>query len=109
MAAPHKHWHWLPSLPIANVPVFVWPPRILPALRYLFSSGFLGSVMLFYGALAIITWYWLQPELAACTELAPGWNLQLLAHNALLILVVSGAFHLSFYAPARPGTTNLTA
>lgn len=97
MATSNKHWNWLPSLPIANVPVFVWPPRILPALRYLFSSGFLGSVLLFYGALAAITWYWLQPELAACAEFAPGWILQLLARNALLIFVVAGAFHVYFY------------
>jgi hypothetical protein len=39
-------------------------------------------VLLFYGTLAALTWYWLQPELAACAEFAPGWILLLLARNA---------------------------
>ena len=48
-------WAWHPPLPLAPVPVFVWPPRPLVALRYLLSRAFLGSILIPFGALATIT------------------------------------------------------
>ena len=47
-------WIWHPPLPLQGIPVFVWPPWPLAALKYLLSLGFLGSVMLPFGALAIV-------------------------------------------------------
>ena len=48
-------WAWHPPLPLQGIPVFVWPPRPLAALKYLVSVAFLGSVMIPFGALAIVT------------------------------------------------------
>ena len=53
--APRAGWAWHPPLPLEPVPVFVWPPRPLVALRYLLSRAFLGSVLLPFGALAAVT------------------------------------------------------
>ena len=66
MPANDKAWNWLPPLPIRSAPIFVWPPRLFEAIKFLFSSTFLGSIMLPYLLLAMLTWYWLQPELARC-------------------------------------------
>ena len=52
-------WAWHPPLPLKAVPVIVWPPRPVAALRYLLSRAFLGSVLLPFAALATITWVWL--------------------------------------------------
>jgi len=104
MSANKKAWNWLPPLPIQYVPIFVWPPRALDALKFLVSSPFIGSIMLPYGLLAMLTWYWLQPELARCAEFEIGWILQLLGRNALLIFVVAGGLHLYFHVFKLQGT-----
>ncbi|GIS89256.1 MAG: hypothetical protein CM1200mP18_19660 [Gammaproteobacteria bacterium] len=33
-------WNYQPSLPIEGVPVFVWPPRPVAAIKYLLSRAF---------------------------------------------------------------------
>ena len=104
MSANKKAWNWLPPLPIQSAPIFVWPPRLLEAIRYLFSSTFLGSIILPYFLLALLTWYWLQPELARCAEFEAGWILQLLGRNALLIFVVAGGLHLYLHVFRFQGT-----
>ena len=42
-AAQRGTWAWHPPLPLAGVPVLVWPPRPAAALKYLASLAFLGS------------------------------------------------------------------
>ncbi len=57
VAGPSKvRWDYHPELPIEDVPVFVWPPRPLAALKYLVSRAYLLSVVLPFGLLAAITW-----------------------------------------------------
>ncbi len=104
MPANDKAWNWLPPLPIHNAPIFVWPLRVIDAIKYLFSIPFLGSIMLPYLLLAMITWYWLQPELARCAEFEAGWMLQMLGRNALLIFAVAGGLHLYFHVFKLQGT-----
>lgn len=104
MSANKKIWNWLPPLPIQSAPIFVWPPRVLDALKFLVSSPFIGSIMLPYVLLAMITWYWLQPELARCAEFEIGWILQLLGRNAFLIFAVAGGLHLYFHVFKLQGT-----
>ena len=102
--SPRAGWAWHPPLPLAPVPVFVWPPRPLVTLRYLLSRAFLGSVLIPFGALAAITWYWLQPALERCAELRADWILQMFARNLGLMLLVAGGLHLFFHAFGRQGT-----
>ena len=104
MSANKKAWNWLPPLPIQSAPIFVWPPRLFGAIRFLFSSPFIGSIMLPYVLLAMLTWYWLQPEFARCAEFEAGWILQLLGRNALLIFIVAGGLHLYLYVFRLQGT-----
>lgn len=104
MSANKKIWNWLPPLPIQSAPIFVWPPRVLDALKFLVSSPFIGSIMLPYVLLAMISWYWLQPELARCAEFEIGWILQLLGRNAFLIFAVAGGLHLYFHVFKLQGT-----
>ena len=49
-------WAWNPSVPIPDVPVFVWPLQIVNAIRFLFSWEFMGSVIIPFGLLAWATW-----------------------------------------------------
>jgi len=95
--SPEQVWNFHPPLPLEPSPVFVWPPRPLGALKYLISVPFLGSVVLPFGAVATLTWTYLQPALERCVNLEAGWIAQLLIRNFLLMLVVAGSLHLYFY------------
>lgn len=97
-------WAWHPPLPLQPVPVFVWPPRPLVALRYLLSRAYLGSVLIPFGVLAAVTWLWLQPSLERCAELRADWILQMFARNLALMLLVAGGLHLFLYTLRCQGT-----
>ena len=94
-------WAWHPPLPLKVVPVFVWPPRPLAALRYLLSRAFLGSVMIPFAALATITWLWLQPALERCAEFRADWILQMYARNLARLRQLSVNF-VDFHFFPRP-------
>jgi sterol desaturase/sphingolipid hydroxylase (fatty acid hydroxylase superfamily) len=97
-------WAWHPPLPLQGIPVFVWPPRPLAALKFFASVAFLGSVMIPFGALAIVTWTYLQPALERCAQLQADWILQIYARNLALMVIVAGGLHLYFYAFKRQGS-----
>jgi sterol desaturase/sphingolipid hydroxylase (fatty acid hydroxylase superfamily) len=97
-------WAWHPPLPLPGIPVFVWPPRPLAAVKYFASLGFLGSVMIPFGALAVFTWVYLQPALERCVTFQADWILQIFARNLGLLLVVAGGLHLFFYTFKRQGS-----
>jgi len=102
-AAAGGKWHWHPKLPLEGAPVFVMPPRPLQALRWLFSIGFMGSIVLPYVATALISWTWLQRPLADCTTLEPGWILIIFARNLGVMVLVAGGLHLYLYRLKKQG------
>ena len=99
-----RTWAWHPPLPLQGIPIFVWPPRPVAALKFLASLGFLGSLMIPFGALATVTWLYLQPALERCAEFQADWILQMHARNLGLMLAVAGGFHLFFYTFGRQGS-----
>jgi sterol desaturase/sphingolipid hydroxylase (fatty acid hydroxylase superfamily) len=100
---PQQTWLWHPPLPLEGVPIFVWPPRPLAALKYLLSLTFLGSIVLPFGALAVFVWTTLQPPLADCADLRIGWVLLVYGRNLALMLLVAGGLHLYFFTFKRQG------
>ena len=44
---------WEPPLPLSRNPVFVWPPRILETVRYLFSGVYFWSLIVPFGLWAL--------------------------------------------------------
>ena len=97
-------WAWHPPLPLEDVPVFVWPPRPMDALRHFASLAFLWSVMLPFGALATFSWFYLQPALERCVEFRADWILQIFARNLGIMLLVAGGLHLYFFTFKRQGS-----
>ena len=102
-AGSRKAWAWHPPLPLEPVPVFIWPPRPVAALKYLVSLAFMGSVLIPFGVLATLSWLYLQPALERCAELRADWILQMYARNLGLMLLVAGGLHLYFYTFRRQG------
>ena len=103
-AAYRATWAWHPRLPLRDVPVFVWPPRLGATLRYLVSLAFLGSLLLPFTATATLTWLCLQPALERCAELRVDWIAQMFARNLMLMFLVAGGLHLYLYTFRRQGS-----
>jgi lathosterol oxidase len=92
----NRRWNWAPELPLTTaVPVFIWPFKLKTCLKYLGSVGFIGSAVVPYLVLALISWHLLQPSMSAEIDLL--WIFKIFGRNFLLIFLVAGAFHLYFY------------
>jgi Delta7-sterol 5-desaturase len=96
-------WAWHPPLPLEGAHVFVFPPRPLASIRWIFSVGFLWSIVLVYVGTATFTWFFLQPSLARCMQFEPSWILEIFARNLGLIVVVAGGLHLYLYTFRKQG------
>ena len=94
-------WNYQPSLPIEGVPVFVWPPRPVAAIKYLLSRAYLFSVVLPFSLFALITWAYLQPAIVRCVTFEFSWIAQMYLRNLMLFVLIVGGLHLYFFTFKR--------
>ena len=90
-------WNYQPSLPIEGVPVFVWPPRPVAAIKYFLSRAYLFSVVLPFSLFALITWSYFQPAITRCVTFEFNWIAQMYVRNLILFILIVGGLHLYFY------------
>ena len=95
---------WQPAEPIETPPVFVWPPRPLAFLKWLFGfPGYLMPYNVFFMAVAIVSWLFLTPELERMTRFEPGWMILIYLRNAAIMTLFFGAWHLRLYVRKAQG------
>jgi len=97
-----KRGHWKPNEPLANSPIFVFPPKPIAFLKWL-PSYFLPWNVLFMGTAAIF-WFYLTPETETLKTLAPGWIFAIFARNVLAVFLFYGALELFLYMKRRQAT-----
>ena len=98
-----KSWHWHPSLPLANVPYWSWPPKPWSVLKWLAASWVQISDRSVYVILAITIAYWLQPVSETQSNLSWSWVGWILLRNYIAMLIVAGGLHLWFYGANAQG------
>ena len=65
---------WRSPQPHEFPPFYAWPPRPAAVLRWLFGfPGYLWPVNATWLVIALVTWFFLTPDLASMRSLAPGW------------------------------------
>ena len=95
---------WQPAELIQTPPVFVWPPRPLAFLKWLFGfPGYLMPWNLFFMAVAIVSWLFLTPELERMTRFEPGWMIAIYLRNAAIMTLFFGAWHVRLYIRKAQG------
>ena len=94
-------WNYEPSIPIEGVPVFVWPPRPVAAIKYLLSRAYLFSIVLPFSLFALITWAYLQPAIERCVTFEFSWIAQMYLRNLMLFVLIVGGLHLYFFTFKR--------
>ncbi|MDA0340368.1 MAG: sterol desaturase family protein [Proteobacteria bacterium] len=96
---------WQPAVPIAQPPVFVWPPRPIAFVRYLFGyPGYFLPRNLLYMALALVTWLYLTPEIATMKTFQLDWVAWIYGRNLAMLFIVFGGWHFRFYILKGQGT-----
>ncbi len=93
-----------PSDLIVIPPLYVWPPRPIAALRWLFAS-LLFPWGLFFIALAIFAWHYLTPGPEQLATLSPGWVALIWSRNAALLTLVAGGLHYWLYIRRAQGSS----
>ena len=75
-----RDW-WPPDL-IQTPASLIWPPRPVAALKWLFGfPGYLWPMNSFYLAMALVTWFFLTPDLASMRSFEPGWMAIIFGRN----------------------------
>ena len=101
-------WNWLPPVPIASSPLFVWPFNPVMIFKWFAASWFAVSAqtVVLVLALSIITWLYLQPALERCVTFEVGWVAQMFARNLGLMVLYAGGLHLYFYTLGKQGVAS---
>ena len=96
---------WQPAERPAAPPIWAWPPRPLQSLKWLFSyPGYLWPWNTIIAAIAILTWFYTQPELARMAEFRVDWIAQIYVRNLGLLVLFFGGLHLWLYVFKGQGT-----
>ncbi len=90
--------YWQPPQAITSPALFTWPPQPLGVLKWIFGfPGYLWPWTTLYGLIAVITWFYFQPDLAVCKEVQISWIMQIFVRNQALLILVVGGWHLHLY------------
>ena len=98
-----KGWNHVPTLPLKVSPFFRWPLRPLEMVAWIWNSWFLITEKLIIVCIAIISFYWFQPQLNEIKTLAFGWVFEMYIRNIMLMTIVAGGLHLYFYTFTKQG------
>lgn len=96
---------WQPAVPITNAPIFVWPPRPVALVKYIFGyPGFFLPRNILYMGLAVVTWLYLTPALETMRTFQVEWIALIYARNLGMLFLIFGGWHLRFYVFKSQGT-----
>ena len=71
MAKEREKWE---PLKIETPPLFIWPPKPLPLVKYIFGyPGYFLPRNICYMALALFTWFFLTPSLVEMKTFQVDW------------------------------------
>jgi sterol desaturase/sphingolipid hydroxylase (fatty acid hydroxylase superfamily) len=100
----NKRGDWAPNRRVTYAPVFVWPPKPVGFLKWLFGyPGYIWPWNLFYAGLAVAAWFIATPSYATMQTFGVGWIAIVLLRNAALIVAWYGVFHLRLYMRRAQG------
>jgi len=95
---------WVPEDLPKPSPLFSWPWKPLQVLKYLFGPvGFLWPYNAAVALLAVISWAFFTPSLETTATFSLGWMAAIYARNVVLVILISGSFHLRLYITKAQG------
>ena len=105
IAGREGHGGWRSPHPHEFPPLYAWPPRPAAVLRWLFGfPGYLWPVNATYLVIALVTWFFLTPDLAGMRSFEPGWIAFVFLRNLALTFLFYGGLHLYLHVLRCQGT-----
>lgn len=96
---------WRPARAIEYSPLVVWPPRPVALAKWIVNwPGFMWPRNFGLFTIAILSWYFTEPNLERCITFQWGWLLQIWTRNLALAWAVYGGYHLYLYILKGEGT-----
>lgn len=96
---------WRPPHPHEFPPLYAWPPRPAAVFRWLFGfPGYLWPVNGTFLVIALVTWFFLTPDVAVVRSFEPGWIALVFLRNLALTVLLYGGLHLYLHVFRCQGT-----
>ncbi|MEM6890068.1 MAG: sterol desaturase family protein [Pseudomonadota bacterium] len=86
-------WNFRPETPLAENPLFLWPPRPLEILRWYAAFWFEISTTTLCLVIALLAYLLILPPLAEMQVLAWGWVLKVWVANFVPQVICAGSLH----------------
>ena len=100
-----KRGYWKPKKSISYGPFFEWPPKPKALFKWFFGfPGYLLPWNLLFALAAIIIWLYLTPPLEKMTTLNVDWIGFILLRNFILLIAITGSWHLWLYVWRKQDT-----
>ena len=100
-----KQGEWQPDTLITTPPLFSWPLRPLAILKFLVGyPGYFLPWNIGYMGLAVVTWFFLTPDLSRMTTFQVDWIVLVYLRNLGLLFLIAGGWHFRFYIQKAQGT-----
>ena len=96
---------WRPSYPVSYAPLFVWPPRPVALLKWMFNyPGFMWPRNLALLTVSVISWFLTQPAIERCAQFKWDWLGQIWIRNMVMMWLWYGGYHLWLHIWKKEGT-----
>ena len=82
-------------------PLFLWPPKPLMFLKWLYNYLFPWNVI--YMAIATLTWLYLQPDLSRAVNFRFDWILEIYVRNQVMLILIVSAWHIRLWTTKSQG------
>ncbi|SHH09780.1 Sterol desaturase/sphingolipid hydroxylase, fatty acid hydroxylase superfamily [Cognatiyoonia sediminum] len=99
----NKDWNYHPDLPLQDPSIFSRPTDAKFLSGWFARNWLTLSERVLMLILAVAAYYTLYPSLASAQSFAPGWMLQILIANYILVIAVAGGLHWYFYIKRGQG------
>ncbi|PTX56423.1 C-5 sterol desaturase [Litoreibacter ponti] len=93
-----RRGEWRPNRAVRFMPLFDWPTTPRTLAKWFFGiPGFLVPWYAIYLGFTLVAYLWFTPEIARMQSLSPGWALEILARNVVMVTLFTGGLHLWLY------------
>ena len=88
-----ERWNHRPATPLAQNPLFQWPPRPRAIFRWYAAFWFEFSTTTICLVLALVAYFAILPPLAAMQSLEWGWVIRVWLANLVPQCIIAGGLH----------------